>query len=105
MTTIQLADAPSSVKAIQTSMLPPQKRCRMIQHALRAGASFERFGAGVPATLQTISGQGTISSEDKQAELRPGTLASLRPDQACRISASSDLVILVSEYLSAATPC
>jgi uncharacterized cupin superfamily protein len=59
----------------------------------------------VPATIQTLSGEGAIRSEGKQAALRPGTLCSLKAGQASTLSASSDLVILVSEYLSAAIPC
>lgn len=105
MTTLQLADAPATTHPIQTSILPPQQRCRLIQHSLKAGASFRRFGSDVPATLQAISGQGQVHSEGTQADLRPGTLCSLRAGQDCTLSASSDLVVLVSEYLTPSIPC
>ena len=105
MTTLQLAETAVTAHPIQTSILPPQQRCRLIQHSLKAGASFRRFGSDVPATLQAISGRGRVDSEGSQAELRPGTLCSLRAGQDCTLSAGSDLVVLVSEYLTPSIPC
>ena len=46
-----------------------------------------------------------ISSDGKQAALRPGTLCSLHAGQASVLSAETDLVVLVSEYLTSSIPC
>jgi quercetin dioxygenase-like cupin family protein len=105
MTTIQLAEAPTSLRAIQSRLLPPQPRCRLIQHSLKAGASFERHASASPASVQTLFGEGSLQSEGRAAALKAGVMVHLRPGQSSRLSADTDLVVVVSEYLSPGMPC
>ena len=105
MTTIQLAEAPTTSAAIQATQLPPQKRCRLVQYSLKAGATFKRDASAGLLSIQGISGLGSLSSGEKQASLQVGSISFLEAGKSSVVTAQTDLIILISEFLEPGTPC